>query len=111
MLSSENLTVPIFRPPLERLLPIGIPEREKPKRSDTLPYLSKNPPYTSFDQNLQKDFSISKEVTMSRDLCEDKGVQTGNVDLFINIPAPERLLPVGPIPSKERLVSRYQTRY
>ncbi|KAF8766719.1 Protein unc-79 like protein [Argiope bruennichi] len=98
MLSSENLTVPIFRPPLERLLPIGIPEREKPKRNETLSSISPN---TSLDQSLQRDFSMSKEVNVSRDLCEDKGVQTGNVDLFINIPAPERLLPVGPIPAKK----------
>ncbi|CAL1284324.1 unnamed protein product [Larinioides sclopetarius] len=98
MLSSENLTVPIFRPPLERLLPIGIPEKEKPKRNETLSSVSQN---TSLDQTLQRDFSMSKEVNISRDLCEDKGVQTGNVDLFINIPAPERLLPVGPIPSKK----------
>ncbi|GFV14035.1 protein unc-79 homolog [Trichonephila clavipes] len=101
MLSSENLTVPIFRPPLERLLPIGMPEKEKPKRSDTLPFFPQGSPNTSLDQSLQRDFSMSKEVTVSRDLCEDKGVQTGNVDLFINIPAPERLLPVGPIPSKK----------
>ncbi|GFT07465.1 protein unc-79 homolog [Nephila pilipes] len=101
MLSSENLTVPIFRPPLERLLPIGMPEKEKPRRSDTLPYFPQSSPNTSINQSLQRDFSMSKEVTVSRDLCEDKGVQTGNVDLFINIPAPERLLPVGPIPSKK----------
>ncbi|KAG8194067.1 hypothetical protein JTE90_003015 [Oedothorax gibbosus] len=64
MLSSDNLTVPIFRPPLERLLPIG----------------------TSLPRSRSED--------APRDLCEDKGVQTG--DLFIDIPAQERLLPVGP---------------
>lgn len=95
MLSSENLTVPIFRPPLERLLPIGMPE--KPKRSDTLTHFEPVPYHTP----LRIDHSLSRDTFTSRDLCEDKGVQTGNVDILFDIPAPERLLPVGPLPTKK----------
>ncbi|XP_035227755.1 protein unc-79 homolog isoform X3 [Stegodyphus dumicola] len=102
ILSSENLTVPIFRPPLERLLPIGLPEKEKPKRSDSLsvahhyePDLGLLQPSMSYDQTPLRDMSVT------RDFCEDKGVQTGNLDPVFDIPAQERLLPVGPLPSKK----------
>lgn len=95
MLSSENLTVPIFRPPLERLLPIGMPD--KPKRGDTLTHTEPEP----YHQPLRADHNLSRDTFSSRDLCEDKGVQTGNVDIMFDIPAPERLLPVGPLPSKK----------
>lgn len=98
MLSSENLTVPIFRPPLERLLPIGMPEREQRlKRSDTLTHNEPEP----YHLPLRIDHSLSRDTFTSRDLCEDKGVQTGNVDILFDIPAPERLLPVGPLPTKK----------
>lgn len=97
MLSSENLTVPIFRPPLERLLPIGMPDKEKPKRSETLTHVEPEP----YHIPLRIDHSLSRDTFTSRDLCEDKGVQTGNVDILFDIPAPERLLPVGPLPTKK----------
>ncbi|XP_054711004.1 protein unc-79 homolog [Uloborus diversus] len=99
ILGSESLTVPIFRPPLERLLPIGLPEREKLKRSETLVV----PPaeHMPLRHQLSVDHNLSRDSFLSRDLCEDKGVQTGNVDPLFDIPAPERLLPVGPKPTKK----------
>lgn len=100
MLSSDNLTIPIFRPPLERLLPIGMPDRERPRRSDTMSSMPLNEP-EAYHPPLRIDHSLSRDTFTSKDLCEDKGVQTGNVDIMFDIPAPERLLPVGPLPTKK----------
>nr|XP_042898256.1 protein unc-79 homolog isoform X2 [Parasteatoda tepidariorum] len=94
MLSSETLTVPIFRPPLERLLPIGMSDKDKTRRSDTISNIPYNEPSFSFTDT-------TRDTSMQRDLCEDKGVQTGNIGL-IDIPAPERLLPVGPLPATKK---------